>query len=162
MRRCSRLCTWSGRADRVECVPVEVLYMLGTIRDDRVVSWCHMSAAPSCGSLLIVFWGRSSHFSTGRDFFCYEMSDCMQGWISMGLLPSQSLTHRCDHVRSKLSLGVWWYEDAGPKPASAPNTVNGTRPLLSVVTLKGVSESPQTNRDKQLNSLVVMTSHHRF
>lgn len=101
--------------------------------------------------------------------FSNKMSDCMQGWISTGQSPSQTLsfghTHRREHTRTIFTgflqqlvcctIQALW-EDTEPKPASSQSQMNGIRPLLAVVTISSVLTD---NFDKQLNSLVVMMSH---
>lgn len=105
------------RADRVECVSVEVLYILVSTWDDRKKKV--RSSPPTCfimssvhSSILcftIVSFVKGKQLLLSCVFFLSlsfsnKMSDCMQGWISTGQLPSQTLsfghTHRCEHTRT--------------------------------------------------------------
>lgn len=170
------------RADRVECVSVEVLYILVSTWDDRKKKV--RSSPPTCfimssvhSSILcftIVSFVKGKQLLLSCVFFLSlsfsnKMSDCMQGWISTGQSPSQTLsfghTHRREHTRTIFTgflqqlvcctIQALW-EDTEPKPASAQSQMNGIRPLLAVVTISSVLTD---NVDKQLNSLVVMMSH---
>lgn len=170
------------RADRVECVSVEVLYILVSTWDDRKKKV--RSSPPTCfimssvhSSILcftIVSFVKGKQLLLSCVFFLSlsfsnKMSDCMQGWISTGQSPSQTLsfghTHRREHTRTIFTgflqqlvcctIQALW-KDTEPKPASSQSQMNGIRPLLAVVTISSVLTD---NFDKQLNSLVVMMSH---
>lgn len=122
-RLCSRLwlCAWSQRADRAECVSVEVLSYTGGLcgvtegwnaPSPCLVSSCQAPSAPPCGSPPLVFWVWRSSLSFTLHLHRRPWQNDSALWLSWCLhlrlkREKSSMCIMCPYGKLTIQIETW-------------------------------------------------------